>query len=1028
MNNIRHNWLPVLLAAAAGWPALLSAQTVIPAFHALPVSAADTNQSGFIWNVSEVANSEPNQLSWAEGQLAGLEGDNLADPTVVGIATGPSSPPNPSTAPISFTIPTVINLSKTAGTTKGNFTPDDQMPGIPGTGGSTDNIAAEILTYLNLPAGIITMGVNSDDGFRVTIGGAVPQDRMSVNVGEFDGGRGANDTIFQFQITQAGLYAARVLYENGGGDANVEWFTVLDGINGTNKVLINDTNNANSIPAYHVVTQSHAYFSQVDPAISGSGVLATEGVHLTLVDGSAPVATSSISLAVDGSPVSATIAKNGNTTSIDYTNPVPWLPLSPHGATVVFTDGTLHVTNTWSWTVAYYISLDSTWLVANADTSKPGFNWNIFANADANNLANNNERTERDLSLQAVDSSGNSLPNLADPNASYAAVGPAAAPNPPNAPVHFEIPGTIKFDIAPTSNMPGAPSTDTTTDGQAAEVLTYLQLPAGIVAMQIDSDDGWRLYGGPNPADLFGRAVIAEHQNGTGPVKFSFLVPQAGVYPFRLVWENGQVGSRLNWSTINSSGTTVLVNDTANGGINAYRALVGGATLPPVIVGSQPLAAMHTQLLANNTNLLVVLADGTHGIQDSSVKLSIDGKSVTPITQRQGSYLTVNDGGAGFPGLQLQVDLHAATITYSDTTGTYSRTQTWNFNNIESIWLPANPLISENFDSYPEATSSANTVPPGWTNWNFTAPNTPGWDLTDKSSDSYKDWIIISTTTMGNIESSSLNNNPNQLVNGQPVATWVSGNVLWATSDGRSAIQAQFCISKPFDLSSITNPVMIFSSIVRMSAEANEQADGIEYSVDGGKTWNPGIIYVSIAHTRPDYVLLAPDGSIDAVRTLNLPFAVLQWVDPVSHQTVGGTPGSGLAEPITQALAPYMTIRDDTPTISQKVDGIRLPLASRQKDVRLRFYQLGNCSWWWGVDNLAFYDIAPPFVVTPPAQLPHIDSITQTGGQITIKWSNGGTLQFTPTLTNPVWTSTGNSTGTFTTPATGAAQFYRVSR
>ena len=33
----------------------------------------------------------------------------------------------------SFEIPTVINLSQTGGDTTGDFTPDDQMPGIPGS-------------------------------------------------------------------------------------------------------------------------------------------------------------------------------------------------------------------------------------------------------------------------------------------------------------------------------------------------------------------------------------------------------------------------------------------------------------------------------------------------------------------------------------------------------------------------------------------------------------------------------------------------------------------------------------------------------------------------------------------------------------------------------------------------------------------------------------------------------------------------------------------------------------------------------
>jgi hypothetical protein len=307
--------------------------------------------------------------------------------------------------------------------------------------------------------------------------------------------------------------------------------------------------------------------------------------------------------------------------------------------------------------------------------------------------------------------------------------------------------------------------------------------------------------------------------------------------------------------------------------------------------------------------------------------------------------------------------------------------------------------------------------------------NTPGWSLTDKSSDSYKDWIIISNTTMGTIEGGTASYDVNQTVNGQPVdpTNFFSGNVLWATSDGRSDVQAQFCTSAPFNLSSVTNPVMIYSSIMRMSAEGNAQADGIEYSIDGGKTWLPGVIYVTIAHNKPGYVKLSPDGSIDAPSTLNAPFSVLDWIDPVTQKPGGGTFGSGLAEPVTQALAPYLAPRSDGQAIDARVDGIRLPMASKQSDVRLRFYQLGNCSWWWGVDNLAFYDIAPTTIAGTPAA-PHIDTIQTASGSITVKWSNGGTLQSSPSLSSPSWTSTGNSSGSFTESLTAGAKFYRVSR
>jgi hypothetical protein len=1021
-NQITYSRLLAGLAGLVFGGTSLQAQTMLPSTYVYPSSSADKTKPGFTFNISEVAASEPNAISWAEAQLAGLEGDNLADPTVVGIASGPAQPPSPSTAPITFIIPGTINLSKVDQSTFGHFTPDDQMPGLPGTTGSTDNAAFEALTYLDLPAGTIAMGVNSDDGFKVTIGGANPKDPFAVNVGQFNGGRGSADTTFQFVAPQAGIYAARLLWENGGGDANVEWWTIKDGINGTNRVLVNDVANG-GIPAYRAITANRAYVSAVDPLPGADSVVPNEGIHIKLVDGATAVAQSSIVLTLDNATVSPTLSKSGNVTSIDFSPAAVWAPNSQHSASLVFTDGTQNVTNTWNFTVQYYLALDPSWRVTNVDTNKAGFNWNIFANGDTSNTGNSNERAERDLSLLAVDANGAVLANLAAPSAVGSATGAGVAvTGAPNAPVHFEIATTLNVDIGP-GTMPGAPSTDGTTDGQAAEVITYLSLPAGVVSMEISSDDGWRLYSGSNPTDLFGRSVVAEHNDGTGPIDFSFNVTQAGIYPFRLVWENGTGGSALSWSSVTPAGKRVLVNDLANGGIPAYRALVAGTTVAPYVVGTEPLAALHQQD-ALDSSLTIIIADGTTTAADSSVTLTVDGKTVTPVTSRQGKYLTVSDGGKAFSGLQLPADVHTAVLTYKDSAGT-SRTQQWNFNNIQILQgIPASPIVSENFDSYPEATSVANTVPPGWTAWNYTAENTPGWDLTDKSSDAYKNWIIISTDTLSGIEGSAQSNDPSQTINGQPVANFASGKVLWATSDGRSGVQAQFCISKPFDLSGITNPVLIYSSLMRMSGNANAQADGIEYSVDGGNTWQPGIIYVTTAYGNEGYVKLTPDGSIDVLRTLNAPFSVLDWVNPTNNMPGGGTFGSGLAEPVTQALAPLLAPRNENTTPSTRVDGIRLPGASKQKSVMLRFYQLGNCSWWWGVDNLAFYDIAPS--VTPPPANAAFSNVSVSADRKNLVLTYTGTLQSADVVNGPYNPVSGaNSPATVPIASTGN-KFYRV--
>jgi hypothetical protein len=85
-----------------------------------------------------------------------------------------------------FTIPTVINWNQDYATAEiGNFqststpsNPDQPIPGIPGLGTAdhnTDNLAGEAITYVEFTApGVYTMGVNSDDGFKVTASDTPP--------------------------------------------------------------------------------------------------------------------------------------------------------------------------------------------------------------------------------------------------------------------------------------------------------------------------------------------------------------------------------------------------------------------------------------------------------------------------------------------------------------------------------------------------------------------------------------------------------------------------------------------------------------------------------------------------------------------------------------------------------------------------------------------------------------------------------------------------------------------------------------
>jgi hypothetical protein len=57
-----------------------------------------------------------------------------------------------------------------------------------------------------------------------------------------------------------------------------------------------------------------------------------------------------------------------------------------------------------------------------------------------------------------------------------------------------------------------------------------------------------------------------------------------------------------------------------------------------------------------------------------------------------------------------------------------------------------------------------------------------------------------------------------------------------------------------------------------------------------------------------------------------------------------------------------------------------------------------------------------------------ITSATLASGNITVQWTGGGTLESAPSLAAPItWTTTGNSTGSFSEPATGT-KYYRVKK
>lgn len=91
-------------------------------------------------------------------------------------------------------------------------------------------------------------------------------------LGSFDGGRGASDTVFAFNVAEAGLYPLRLVWFEGGGGANLEWFTVNP--DGT-KIPVNDTSNASGLRAFQTRTFVPPTNPEVSATLDGSDIVLT---------------------------------------------------------------------------------------------------------------------------------------------------------------------------------------------------------------------------------------------------------------------------------------------------------------------------------------------------------------------------------------------------------------------------------------------------------------------------------------------------------------------------------------------------------------------------------------------------------------------------------------------------------------------------------------------------------------------------------------------------------------------------------
>lgn len=749
--------------------------------------------------------------------------------------------------------------------------------------------------------------------------------------------------------------------------------------------------------------------------------------------GAKQVDPATIKAKLDGADVTSvcTVNKAGTVTTVSYRTTTKFAPQSEHTANIAFSDNNVPPrpqNQDLPFKVVPYSMLTLASAVPEADIvkSKPGFMWTVHQNDDGGSSsplrATTNLRALQQLNGLIIDSAtGQPYENRADPNAQGVALAPAASPNPLWAPLVFEIPTVINLSevIGATNGafadeaMPGI-SYDA--EGVAAEILTFVELPAGFITMGINSDDGFVTTAGnaTTVRDALAAIKLGEFDGGRGSADtlFYFIVEQAGYYAFRTIWEDGTGDGNIEWFTVKPDGTKVLLNDSAKGGFKTYRAAT--SALDPYVLLALP-SSVPRMVNQPSSSLSVVVSDGAKPVGDSTIKLSLNGKSVTPTISRQGKLVT-----AAYKPTDLQIPrvLNVGKVEFKDSTGAYSRSAEWSFRNLKNIVLPA-PKITENFDSTTEG-----QVPTGWTRWNFTDCSgayctTPGVDLNDLESDSYKDFLVVSAATLQPLKPGAFNVPAGQFVNGVEVTNLIEGNLVYAESDVRDGDQVQFLVTKAFDMSGFTKKaVLMFNCIYEQN---QDNIGAVEYSIDDGTNWLPVVYFLDSQDSGGD-IKYNPDGSVDAVTTLTGPNAdTASWVE--NGVTKGDTYGALIAAPITADLGPYIEPRlNDDDWEAKRPEVYYLPDAAGKSKVKLRFAQGGTGSWYFGFDNLGFYDVDVSLPQTAP---PQFNTVKLEGNLLRLSWTGTGTLEQADTLTGQ-WTTSPSQANPQTVPTDGSMRFYRL--
>ncbi len=457
-----------------------------------------------------------------------------------------------------------------------------------------------------------------------------------------------------------------------------------------------------------------------------------DGVTVQISDAgtTSVVQPSTIQVTLNGTaapPGAVTVSKQGFVTTARYNVAPNFLPAGSTNTVTIEAEDNNGITasETREFVVRPYIVLDSSWAApaGSYDNAAPGFKGyiNQIAVGRTPGDATSTWNALRQLANGYIDpATSNPYPNLVDPTAGVDASG------------NFELPDTAGYFPSPWVNInqdyysstpaevgdfqspdfpddpiPGiVPESETVfnSDNIVMEAYTYIQLQASKqYVFAVNSDDGFRVSFGPDMRSAVFTAAggastttdASQYNGGKGSsdVTFDVIVPEdaAGVYLTRLVWWEGGGGANCEFLQVLDDGTKVLVGDTANGSVPAYKASGAGQPLVADIVSVAPWPGQTG--IRPDTQIQVILADGTGAAVDgNSVTVSVNGVELAKTVSKTGDKTRVT---ATPDGLLDSASANDVSVTW--TAGGNTRTDTWSFTTLPYSTLPewlARPLGS----------------------------------------------------------------------------------------------------------------------------------------------------------------------------------------------------------------------------------------------------------------------------------------------------------------------------------------------